>query len=135
MIETSYFCDATFFRSRKCEALLRRLRYLAPLTFHADPGARLVACEWRQEMRQQRIATELADNPGWRRLCPAVVLSEVAPCPAVFGFDMDHVVSVQGASASRFGTELFSIQRRMSLSSKSADSFTDEFASPFISEP
>ena len=65
-----------------------------PLSFHLDAEARLVTREWRQQMRQQLIATELADNPGRRRLCPTVVLFEVTPCPSVFGGDMDHVVSV-----------------------------------------
>lgn len=63
-------------------------------TFHADAEARLVACEGRQKMRQQLIASELADYAGRCRLRPALGLFEIAPCPAAFGFDLDYVVSV-----------------------------------------
>ena len=50
-------------------------------------------------MRQQLIATELADYSGWARLGPTVVLFEVAPGPSAFGFNLDHVVSVHAASS------------------------------------
>jgi hypothetical protein len=45
-------------------------------------------------MRQQLIATELADDPGWCGLRPTVLLFDVARYPAAFGFDLDHVVGV-----------------------------------------
>jgi hypothetical protein len=77
-----------------------------PLTFHTDAQAWLVACEWRQQMRQQLLAGELADNPGWRGLAPVVLLFAVAPCPAAFRSHMDHVVSVHVAIKARLSVML-----------------------------
>jgi hypothetical protein len=68
-----------------------------PLTFHTDVEARLVACEWRQQMRQQSLCAELADYAGWRGLAPVVLLFDVRRCPAAFGFDLDHVITIHGA--------------------------------------
>jgi hypothetical protein len=63
--------------------------------FHPDAEvARIVGCEWRQEVRQQLLCAEPVDHTGWTGLCPAVVLFEVAPCPAALGCDVDYAVNV-----------------------------------------
>jgi hypothetical protein len=61
---TSDFAMRTLFSSLKKRDASCPLSRPTPLAFYDEAEAWLIACEWRQEMRQQLIATELADNAG-----------------------------------------------------------------------
>jgi hypothetical protein len=58
------------------------------------------ARRWRQQSVEKTMRLWLRGPASWKytrslaRTCPAVILFAVAPCPAVFGCDVDHVGSV-----------------------------------------
>jgi hypothetical protein len=63
--------------------------------FHPDAEAvRVAGCKWRQDVRQQLLRGHRADDTVWTSLCPAVPISAVLLCPAVFGRDVDRALSV-----------------------------------------